>query len=127
MDSLVNYSLIVNEISLKNNNLRNGQFEANINLRRNIDKKDDSHYFVTLILTVTNDVEHPFPVDLKVSISGLFDVSKLKEKDIQDFVDIQTCQLLLPHVRSIIASLTASAMIPPLLIPIVDARKLFND
>lgn len=126
MESLVNYSLKINEISLKNNNLIDGSFSASINLSRDIVKRTDAEYEVTFVLEIMNSAEHPFPVDIRISISGCFDVSNLKENDVTDFVEIQSCQILFPQIRAILGSLTTSAMIPPILLPIVDARQLFK-
>lgn len=127
MKSLVNYKLITNKISIINNKLKDGNFNINPQLHRTIVQIDDDHYAVTFNLEIKNTDEHPFPVDIEVSITGIFDVSKLEKKSIDDFLKVQTCQILFPQIRTIVSSLTSAAIMPPLLLPIVDARSLFSE
>ncbi len=126
MDSLVNYSLITNEISLiHHHNISGDSFTVDPQMKRRIDVVDDSRTAVTYILEIKNTDEHPFPLDITVSLTGVFDVSKLAKDNIDDFLKVQTCQILFPLIRSIVANLTSSALMQPILLPIVDARKLF--
>lgn len=126
MESLVNYSLITNEISLiHHTNVSGESFTIDPHLKRKIDAIDDSRTAVTYILEIKNTEEHPFPLDITVSITGVFDVSKLDKEHIDDFLKVQTCQILFPQIRTIVANLTSSALMQPILLPIVDAKKLF--
>lgn len=127
MEPLVNYTLIINEITLVNHHITGQSFKVDPQIHRKIDIIDDFHAAVTYILEIKNTQEHPFPMDITVSLTGQFDLSKLAKENIDDFLKIQTCQILFPQIRSIVASLTTSALMPPILLPIVDARKLFNE
>lgn len=127
MESLVNYSLITNEVSIVNHKLSNGNFTAAPKIRQSINKIDDNRTAVTYELKISNTKKNPFPIDLKVSMTGVFDVSKLEPDKVDDFIKVQTCQIVFPQIRAIVASLTASALMPPLLIPIIDARKVFGN
>lgn len=125
MESLVNYSLITNEISLIHHDISGESFTVDPQIHRKIDVVDDFRTAVTFILEIKNTEEHPFPLDITVSLTGIFDVSKLAKENIDDFLKVQTCQILFPQIRSIVANLTSSALMQPILLPIVDARKLF--
>lgn len=125
MESLVNYKLITNKIAVKNNYLENGSFSIDPTINRTIEPIDDNHTAVTYVLSIKSSEEKPFPADIEVSITGIFDISKLNEKDVDDFLKVQTCQILFPQIRTIVSSLTSAALMSPLLLPIVDARKLF--
>lgn len=127
MESIVNYKLITNKISITNNYLEGENFTIDPQIQRSINAIDDSHASVTYDLVIKNTEEHPFPVDIEVSITGLFDISKLNKKHVDDFLKIQTCQILFPQIRTIVASLTSSAVMTPLLLPIIDARALFAE
>lgn len=127
MDSLVNYKLFINRICLKNNYLPDGKFSVDPRITRKIDVVDETHSAVTYELEIKNSEAHSFPIDLEVSLTGVFDISKLDEKSVDDFLKVQTCQILFPQIRSIVANITASSMMVPLLLPIVDARKLFEN
>lgn len=125
MEALVNYSLIINEIKLINHNISGGPFSIDPIINRNVSSIDDSKASVTYSLEISNTPEHPFPVDIFVSLTGVFDISKLDKKDVDNFLKIQSCQIIFPQIRSIVATLTASAFIQPILLPVIDARKLF--
>ena len=127
MEALVNYTLITNEISLVRNNISGESFTVDPKLHRKIDSLDDSKIAVTYELDIKNTDDHPFPLDIKVSLTGVFDISKLEKEKVDDFIKIQTCQILFPQIRTIVASLTSSAFVQPILLPIVDARKLLSD
>ena len=127
MEALVNYSLITNEISLVRNNISGEAFTVDPQLHRKIDSIDDSKIAVTYELDIKNTEDHPFPLDIKVSMTGVFDVSKLEKEKVDDFIKIQSCQILFPQIRTIVATLTASAFVQPILLPVVDARKLLSD
>lgn len=125
MEPLVNYKLITNKISITNNHLNGGNFTVDPQIKRTIAVIDENHSSVTYDLTIMNTEEHPFPVDIEVSITGIFDISKLSKKSVDDFLEVQTCQILFPQIRTIVASLTSAAVMTPLLLPIIDARALF--
>ena len=127
MESLINYKLITNKISIINNHIKDGSFPVDPQVRRTINKLDDNHSAVTYELVLKNTVSQPFPFDIEVSLTGVFDVSKLDDKSADDFLKVQSCQIIFPQIRTIVANLTASSFIPPILLPIIDARKMFSD
>ncbi len=127
MEPLVNYKLITNEVHVVNNMLPDGKFTVDPHLQRTINKIDDKCTAVTYDLEIKNTDEHPFPIDIRVSVTGLFDISGLQEDKVDDFIKVQSCQLVFPHIRTIVATLTSSSLMPPILLPIIDARKAFDE
>ena len=123
----MNMRLATNEISIKNNFLPKGSFNLAPQIRRIIGQVDDTHASVEIRLEIRNTEENPFPVDVTASMTGIFDMSNIEEKDRDNFLKIQSVQLILPHIRSLIASTTAAALMTPLMLPIYDARTLFPD
>lgn len=127
MGNLTEMRLITNEISVKNNNLPGGSFNLMPRIQRLIGKVDETHASVEIRVEIRNTEENPFPVDVIASMTGIFDMSNIEEKDKEKFLKIQSVQLILPHMRSLIASTTAAALMTPLMLPIYDARTLFPD
>ena len=107
--------------------LPDGKFTVDPHLQRTINKIDDKCTAVTYDLEIKNTDEHPFPIDIRVSVTGLFDISGLQEDKVDDFIKVQSCQLVFPHIRTIVATLTSSSLMPPILLPIIDARKAFDE
>lgn len=127
METLVNFSLIINEIKLLNHGISGESFTIDPQIHRKIEKVDNTKSAVTYVLEIKNTPEHPFPVDIVVNITGVFDISNLEEKDVDYFLKVQTCQILFPQIRTIVATLTSSALMNPILLPIIDAKKLFSE
>ena len=127
MGALMNMRLATNEISIKNNFLPKGSFNLAPQIRRIIGEVDDTHASVEIRVEIRNTEENPFPMDVTASMTGIFDMSSIEEKDRDNFLKIQSVQLILPHLRSLIASTTAAALMTPLMLPIYDARKLFPE
>lgn len=127
MGNLTEMRLITNEISVKNNNLPGGSFNLMPRIQRLIGKVDETHASVEIRVEIHNTEENPFPVDVIASMTGIFDMSNIEEKDKEKFLKIQSVQLILPHIRSLIASTTAAALMTPLMLPIYDARTLFPE
>lgn len=127
MDALVNYTLITNEISLINHHMVGESYTVNPQIHRDISVLEDNKRAVTYVLEIKNTPEHPFPLDITVSMTGVFDVSKLSNDNVDDFLKVQSCQIIFPQIRTIVSTLTSSALMHPILLPVIDARKLFPD
>ncbi len=129
MDTKINsVSFIVNEASIKNNNLPVGDFKLNPQIQRRIGKAQNSEnsYVVEVRAEIHNTPENPFPMDLVASVSGIFNVEGDNMEEINNFLKIQGFQMVFPHLRSLVANMTANAMMPAIFLPIVFANQ-FED
>lgn len=127
MEPLVNMRLSTNEISIKNNHLAEGQFKVSPRITRNIEVIDESHSAVELILEIINSEENPFPIDIRISLNGVFDISNLPSETVDNFLKVQAVQIMFPYVRTIVSSITSCSLMPPIVLPIIDVKKLFPD
>lgn len=129
MDTKINsVSFIVNEASIKNNNLPVGDFKLNPQIQRRIGKAQnpENSYVVEVRAEIHNTPENPFPMDLVASVSGIFNVEGDNMEEINNFLKIQGFQIVFPHLRSLVANITANAMMPAIFLPIVFANQ-FED
>ena len=106
MQPLVNMQLVTNEISIKNNHLPDGQFNYSPKITRNIKSLDQEHSAVELIVEIISTNDHPFPVNIRASLTGIFDISLLPAEAKDNFLSIQAVQILFPYVRALISSAT---------------------
>jgi len=127
MGDLTEMRLITNEISVKNNHLPGGSFNLIPQIKRMIGQVDETHASVEIRIVICNTEENPFPVDVTASMTGIFDISNIEENELDNFLKIQSVTLILPHLRSLIASTTAAALMTPLMLPIYNARLLFPE
>ena len=129
MDPKVNINtFVVNEASIKNNNLPMGEYQMNPKIQRTISKSDNQEnlYLVDVRVEIRNTPEIPFPIDLVASISGVFNVECDNEEEIQRFLMFQGFQIVFPHLRSLVSNMTTNAMMPPIFLPIIFADQ-FDD
>ncbi len=122
---VLNTVIQTKRVSIVNHNLK-GNYKLNPIFTKQIEKVDDKTYVLTLNVSVLNTPEAPFPIDLNASIQGTFTFDEANEIQIENFMLIPAVQVLFPHLRSIVSSVTASSYIQPLLLPLMDAR-VFKD
>lgn len=117
---VINTIIQTNKISIENHNLK-GNFKMNPIYEKQIVKDSDKTYTVTLMFSILNSLEHPFPVDLTAHLSGTFTFSEHStEHEMENFLAIPAVQIIFPHLRSLISSVTASAYLQPLLLPLLN-------
>ena len=129
MDTKFNsVTFVVNEASIKNNNLPVGDFKLNPQIQRRIGKASNSEnsYILEVRVDIQNTQANPFPIDLAASLSGLFNIEGDNIDEINNFLQLQGFQMVFPHLRSLVANMTANAMMPPIFLPIVFAHQ-FED
>ena len=122
----INFQIITNELSLKNNNLPDGQFQFAPVFTRQIEK-DDKYGCTRLIVEAKNTEENPFPVDIKVDMTARIELTKIPEDVNDTFLKYNAVSLLLPYARTILTNMTTSALIVPIVLPIIDPHELFPE
>ena len=127
MDSLLNFQLITNEVSIKRNQLQGEGYKIDPKLTRDVTITEDGKGIVELILEINNTEEKPFPLDIRISLSGIFDISSIPDESRSDLLNITAVQILFPYLRSILSTVTSGALYPPIILPIIDVRKLFSE
>ena len=116
---------MVNEASIKNNNLPVGEFKLNPQIQKKIGKANSpgNAYVVEVRVEILNTPENPFPIDLVASLSGIFNIEGDNVEEINNFLQLQGFQMVFPYLRSLVANMTANAMMPPIFLPIVYANQ----
>lgn len=123
---LIKTNIIVKELVLKNKNLQ-GQFNLQHKINLKTGKVNDKTYFSELNFEI-GDIENiKMPLDLSVTIVGQFEFEDVgSEEELNGFLSKQAVHILYPYLRSVVSGLTSLAMLPPIMIPIVDAHTLFK-
>lgn len=123
---VLNTIIQTKKISIINHNLK-GNFKMNPIYTKQLVKEDDFTYTLTLMFSVLNSETHPFPIDLTAHMSATFNFSKdSNEIDIENFLQLPAVQIIYPHLRSLISSVTASAYLQPLLLPLINPNLFQN-
>jgi preprotein translocase subunit SecB len=63
-----------------------------------------------------------------ISFRGIFEFRDINnQEDIETFLRIQAVHIMFPYLRSMLTNLTNTVMMPPLILPIIDASQLFKN
>ena len=118
--NIKSFTIIVNEASIRNNHLKNGDFQFAPDIKKHIRKREEENsYEIEIKVEIHDSENNPFPFNLAANISGLFEIEGEDNKEINNFLQTQGVQMVYPHLRSLVANLTTAAMMPPLLLPII--------
>lgn len=114
----------VEELSFKSTPVENGQHEFTLYPRflHNVVDCGGNTYDVHLSVEIASTEEHPMPFQLKVALVGRFVFSgESVSSEVKDqIIQKNAISILFPFLRSIVATLTTSANVPTLLLPIMN-------
>ena len=128
MYKLIKTTFTTNQLSIKKLNVKPGNFKLSPGLQRKTGKIKENVYYTALILNIKNTEEHPFPVDMYVDFRGIFEFKDIdNEESVFEFLKLQAVHVMFPYLRSIVTSLSVTAMMPPIVLPVVDVTRLFKD
>lgn len=101
----------------------------NYELKPKVTKKiivsDNSIYELHMFFRVNSDiVDNAAPFEMNLEIAGLFELVDGETKDIDSFMNSNAVGIIFPYLRSIISNVMSSMMLPPIILPIVDARSI---
>ena len=116
----------VEELSFKSIQVTNGQheFELHPDFQQNVVACGEDEYDVHLSVEISGTNERPLPFYLKVALVGHFifcgEETNISSEMKEQIIRRNTISILFPFLRSIVATLTTSANIPTLLLPIMN-------
>lgn len=127
MEPLVNFVIATDEMSIKNNHISGEQFVVTPAITRDTGITSDGKYYTRLTVAIKNTEKNPFPIDICVSMTGIFDLSNIPEDKRDEFLKVNGAMTIFPYVRSAVTNLSTTAMVTPIVLPIIDIRKTFSD
>lgn len=128
MYKIVKTSFTTNHVSITNNKVQPGNFELRPLLSRKVGKIKENLYFTILHLAIKSTKEKPFPVNIIVELVGTFEFKDIEnEIEIDSFLKFEAVRIMFPYLRTIVTNLSVAAMMPPIVLPIIDTSMLFKD
>ena len=118
-----NTMLQADKVSLHNTGVLGDNFKLNPLYEKEVLKDSESTYILKLYVKLHNTEENPFPVDFDISFTSRFEFEDIKdEKEITSYLNINAIQMIFPYIRAAITSIFSAALLPPLVLPIIDVR-----
>ena len=123
----IRFQIIINELSIKNNYLEDGEFSVVPKFTRNYWVESGNTGFVRLIVELKNTEENAFPIDITVDITGAFTIDDTPEEQIKEYLKYQAVRVILPYARTMVTNLTTTALASPIILPLMDPAEMFTD
>ena len=89
------------------------------------DPNNEKIWSANIAVKVVSAEQALSPFNLTVRIRGIFEAEGLEDEADRRDLAYNMVELVFPHVRSAVTTLTANAFVRPLMLPIVPAEKLF--
>lgn len=116
----------VNEITFKRNeNIKGKSFNIIPVFSRSFYIINEKQYAVKVSVKILNSETQPFPFDVACTAVGYFEIEEGIINNNEDLLKNNGTQLLFPYLRSLLSSITATAMVAPINIPIIDIINTF--
>lgn len=117
-------NIYATKITLLNHGLKSTNYKINPQFFKNISQFDDNKYKLELTVSILNTEETPFPMDIEVDFETTFSFTEVENKqEIDSFLNTNAIQMIFPFMRSAINSVVTAAIMPPLVLPIIDVRQ----
>jgi preprotein translocase subunit SecB len=120
-------NIVITRMELVNKHIA-GTFQLNHKLTRHTGKLSDQVYYTELRFEVQDHADTVYPINIVVHMRGIFEFHVAETEDaIETFLKKDAVTFLYPYLRATITQMTTLAMIPPIVIPILDTSVLFPD
>jgi len=125
------YEVNIIEFKLSDTFEGNKEFKIKPELQLSVADVGEDACHVKLSFSLKSTEGNELPFDMNVTMTGHFrfcadetgEEADLREKVMRE----NTVAIMFPFLRSIVASLTATANIPPLVLPVINIVKAFED
>ena len=107
----------------------NTRFELKPQFARQIRqvKENDKLYFLVLEVKIESTEADPKPFNLKCRLVGAFEAEDVLTEEDRQVLTISMTEIVYPYLRSAVSSLTATAFVNPIMLPVIPAGTMFPE
>lgn len=128
MYTITKSTFTTDRLEIRNNHIQGQNFRLKPKISRKTGKIRDNVFYTALKLEITSTEEELFPIDIFIDFRGIYEFTPGDdEESILHFLKNDAVQVMFPYLRSTMTNLTTTAMMPPIILPIIDVSKLFPD
>lgn len=131
---MINFSLrgiTAEELSFKANRIKlaDPKFEIKPTFSRQVRKANENQniYVIALDCKIESTEEAPKPFNLLVRYIGVFETDGVQTEEDRKAFAIKATEVLFPYLRQGVTALTTTAMLNPLVLPVVPGDILFPE
>ncbi|HAQ55815.1 MAG TPA: hypothetical protein DCR44_00150 [Acholeplasmatales bacterium] len=128
MFSLKNVAIFVDHMEFTDHHHPSNQYKLSPSLSRNIEKIENAKYHTSISIIFGNKSPDSGPFYLHAIIKGVFEFNEIEtEEEVMKFMKLQAVHILYPYLRSLVTNIMTTALKTPLVLPVIDASRLFPE
>lgn len=121
---ITNTNIHAKKITLHDHGLIGENFKINPEYYKKITKLENDSYKLELVIDILNSKENPFPLDIHIEFETIFTFEEYdSQQEIETFLNFNAIQMIFPFMRVAVNSVVSAAIMPPLVLPIIDVRQ----
>ena len=107
----------------------NARFELKPQFSRQVRqvKENEKLYFLVLEVKIESTDSEPKPFNLKCRLVGAFEAENVITEEDKQFLTINMTEIVYPYLRSAVSSLTSTAFVNPIMLPVIPAGTMFPE
>jgi len=123
------YEINSMHFELSKNDINNKEIKISPTFGMTVEDCGKDEYKVQLTFSLKASDENPLPFNIDVTMTGDFELCMEEENDIlkEALLHENTVAIMFPFLRAVIASLTTTANINPLILPVINIANAFNN
>ena len=88
---------------------------------------NDNMYFLVLEVKIESTESEPKPFNLKCRLVGAFEAEDVVTEEDKQVLAISMTEIVYPYLRSAVSSMTATAFVNPIMLPVIPAGTMFPE
>ena len=120
-------SIHATKIILRNNEMNGQKYRLQPHFFKSIEKIEDGKYKLSLSVEIKNTEDSPFPLDIDIEFETVYTFKDYEsDEELENYLNFGAIQMIFPYMRTAITSIVSAALLPPLVLPIIDVRQFKN-
>lgn len=115
------------KIILHNNELNGQKYKLQPHFFKTIERLEEGKYKLSLAVEIISTEDSPFPLDIDIEFETIYTFKDYESVDeLENYLNLGAIQMIFPYMRTAITSIVSAALLPPLVLPIIDVRQFKN-
>ena len=103
------------------------KYKLQPNFFKTIERLEEGKYKLSLAVEIISTEDSPFPLDIDIEFATIYTFKDYESVDeLENYLNLGAIQMIFPYMRTAITSIVSAALLPPLVLPIIDVRQFKN-
>lgn len=103
------------------------EMQINPVMDRTVMRMDEDRYRITISISISKDQEQKdLPFRVEAAVGGVFRLTGISDEERHKALCANASAILLPYLRSTVSTAMSLAGVPPIILPVMNADKVFG-